>query len=347
MTAARRYPPRSRVHISRAILAASLLAAAVAVGCDAKDRLPDPGPLSPAARAITDGVEDSGHPYVGLLLVDAAAGVAQAICTATVVGRHTLLTAAHCCKPEVNSLFQLDNTTYQVVDAIPHPDWVSYYENDIGLVKVLEALPVSPAAAGTVAPAEGMEVTLVGYGRVANDIKPDGTKRVATNTVDAVFPVERYFTVSGTGNGEGNTCLGDSGGPVLASVDGNEIVVGVISSSEDICGVKSYHAIVSSFLDWLLVHAGGDFYRPPATAIFVPPPEISLDGWTGGAEDAAIIADGDDPRKRVSDGCSVAKAHGAGPGWWTMWLLLVLGLWRCRHRPAPSGKPHPRGRPVG
>ena len=51
-----------------------------------------------------------------------------------------------------------------------------------------------------------MELTLVGFGTTGNEDGKLGIKRIATNQIDDVTSTR--FRFSGTGDGEGGTCVG-------------------------------------------------------------------------------------------------------------------------------------------
>ncbi len=226
------------------------------------------------AQSIIDGVEDPGHPEVGLLLIGAQGGVARTICTATVIGTSTLLTAAHCCSANERNIFQIDGMPHEVKKVIPHSGWQKSnpYQNDIGLVILEDTLTIKPGEAASQPPQAGMPVTLVGYGRTSDQAEDSGKKRKAVNSIAGVASDGKSFNVSGTGNDIGNSCLGDSGGPVFAIQDDREVILGVISAAQEICGTNSFHVSVAKFLDWVISNANGDIYQIDTTK-----PEISIE----------------------------------------------------------------------
>jgi hypothetical protein len=242
-----------------------------------------PGPERAGQRgvAITDGVTDTGHAPVGLILIGASGGKAKSICTGTIVGSKTVLTATHCLEVGENTLFQHDKTLYQVVKMIRRTDWdpsSSKYRKDIGLAVLDKVIPNAPMyTLASVAPTKSGAVTLVGFGTTADGVKDAGTKRKASNTIAAVQ--SDYFTITGTGSGVGNACQGDSGGPVLATVSGKTQILGVISASNAPCGSKSFHVRVDVFRSWLVQQAAGDIGGGGDTE----QPTISIDAPTDGA----------------------------------------------------------------
>jgi secreted trypsin-like serine protease len=264
-------------------------------------------------QPITGGKDDPGHPEVGRILIDAQGGTAKDTCSAVLVGTKTVLTAAHCCKPTVNNLFQLEKKIYQIDKVIPHPSWNpsnSKYKNDIGLVLLKD--PVTSVTAfpayGTVAPAQGKAVKLVGFGRTSETASDSGTRRVAENTVESVGT--GYFTVTGLGN----ICFGDSGGPVYTSSGGKEVVVGIMSADQSpyCAGTKSYHVSVKSFVAWVSSQLSPGDKTPPQVAITAP-----KDGATVATSALLTIAATDNVGvvsvTAEVDGTSAGTPTGTGP----------------------------------
>ena len=54
----------------------------------------------------------------------------------------------------------------------------------------------------------------------------------------AVKPIVDHVLCAGTG--DKNTCRGDSGGPLMCGIDGEPVLVGIVSFSAGLCG-KSIH----------------------------------------------------------------------------------------------------------
>jgi hypothetical protein len=258
---------------------------------------------SSLSSPITDGEEHGGHPAVGKLRGG------RGLCTATLVGAKTVLTAAHCVKLGNEHTFETGSESYvsRAKDAIVvHEDWdpdpTKLSLHDIALVLLETAPAITPRAvnADPGAIVEGLPLTLVGYGKTGTNTPGIGTKRIATNTVDQVESTR--FRFSGTGNGQGGTCLGDSGGPALATINGEEVVVGVTSVGSEECGVYTWEARVDAYVDWLRKHA--------ADLVESPSPE----GGEGG-------------------GCGLASGpRRSSPSFGILWLLGLLGVWTARRR---------------
>jgi hypothetical protein len=218
---------------------------------------------------ITDGQTYSGHPAVGYLKVGSS------LCTATLVGARTVLTAAHCIISGATHTVFLAGVGYPAQSLYPHPAWNEQtLANDIAVVRLQSAPTVTPAAVARKAVNVGLKLTLVGYGTSAETLKDALVKRIAVNSVKEVWPTR--FSIVGTGSGIGNTCHGDSGGPAFALQDGREVQVGVTSAGVVPCGTLGYDTRVDAYLSWLEQSADGDLasssdFEKPQVQITEPP----------------------------------------------------------------------------
>ena len=242
------------------------LCALLSAGCGPQEiqiDLPTPGARQ---AAITDGTPHAGHPSVGFVLAGGSTACSSpalsgAICTATLVGKRTVLLAAHCILPGKQHIFCLaaGGDTYHPDTMTPHPQWnATTLENDIAVIKLKTAPPVTPSMISDRPPSLGQKITLVGFGCTATDVKDAGIKRIATNTISKLEL--KRFAFAGSGNGIGSTCKGDSGGPAFATFGGKEYQAGVTSAGLTPCGTLAYDTRVDAFYSWVKTTAGGDIY---------------------------------------------------------------------------------------
>ena len=229
----------------------SLLLALAVTGCGPEmwDQLDE---INAAGESITDGTTDTGHPSVGWLHIGGTT-----LCTATLVGSKTVLTAAHCIETGQSHVFYVGSGSYTAASTHPHPQFNNVTKaHDIALLKLSTAPSVTPSIISELTPTVGTALTLVGYGITGTGNNDAGTKRTATNTVASVTSTQ--FRFNGTGSGIGNTCHGDSGGPALATMGGREVVAGTTIGGPEPCGPFGVDSRVDYYKTWLKTTSGGD-----------------------------------------------------------------------------------------
>jgi MYXO-CTERM domain-containing protein len=235
--------------------------AAVTVGCDGTTGgivLVDDGERTPY---VVNGQVHQGHPSAGKLTTGSS------LCTATLIGKKTVLTAAHCVSPGSTHTFTTDDGKKYTGSAYRHEKYNDYQINDDVAVVILSSEPaVAPAAINITAPTVGLEISIVGFGKTSEYNEDAGTKRIATNKISQVTSTR--ITIPGSSS-LGNLCNGDSGGPSYATVGGVEVQVGVHSTKSGACGSGGNDMRVDVYADWISQKAGGDVVKPGSVA---PPP---------------------------------------------------------------------------
>lgn len=188
-----------------------------------------------AGSAVVGGRTETRFPAVGYLVRDG-----KPSCTGTLVARDVVLTAAHCAKDVRDLAFGWgaveDGDTVRVRAVASHPryqpprahDGFGVQGYDIALLELDSAPPLEPLAMG-LTPRSGPALAL-GYGTNSYERDDAGVyqatgagreRKSVAGVVSNVNPIEVYARFDGTGQ----TCYGDSGGPLL--VDGK--VVGTLS----------------------------------------------------------------------------------------------------------------------
>jgi hypothetical protein len=162
-----------------------------------------------------------------------------------------------------------------VTDVHPHPDYEGHltevYGSDIALLRIkqpfdnvtpIPALPNEPGFAWAQADV-GSEVTFVGYG--VTETGSSGQRLYVTDPIDIVCltgddscPREATPGTVCSYFGNGLTCSGDSGGPLLIERDGVLYNGGVTSYGDANCRSFGCSTAVSSFADWIADYLGGD-----------------------------------------------------------------------------------------
>jgi len=184
---------------------------------------PGSAPTGTVSAALINAVPDSGDPYVGI----------TSACTATLIGRRTALTAAHCGS---DGTFGADFRVYPCGD--PSCEQVFYgffreypgyggngdWDRDVGIIMLNEdvtsATGIVPRRIGS-SPYEGERIYLVGYGRTDPDIDNFGQKHSGYNVItDLGDESIDYDDTSQTLGAEG-----DSGGPAIVPYTDCEVGV--------------------------------------------------------------------------------------------------------------------------
>ena len=204
--------------------------------------------LSRLDQPIIGGVvDDEEHPEVMLLENDAGF-----ICTGTVIevqgDTAFLLTAAHCVVEEEpdetgafipfeaetfqvipGSDFEESTTAFEVEAVTPDASYDGNFTGDVAVVRFSIGDQPAPAFIPPLFPDEDAlviddELLLVGFGVTETDERNSERRQVEK----PLFDLDETLLVFNQDDARG-ACFGDSGGPVLVEVDGEERVAGVIS----------------------------------------------------------------------------------------------------------------------
>ncbi|MEA2599637.1 MAG: hypothetical protein QOF89_629 [Acidobacteriota bacterium] len=261
---------RSRVLLSFILLLGSLrLGAAEA-----------PRPLD---AKIVNGSLDFLHPTVGLLVTN------DGLCSATLIGCQTVLTAAHCictlpsgvtldgtiCRarsdlldPSRKSFFLQHAGSFAVASVEVNPAFLSEIQGDEAILRLASPVPnIAPTPIDTVAkPAAGTAGEIVGFGTTQGGLRDFGLKRRGAVTIAACSGAAAghvcwdFRSPIGLPGTSSNTCSGDSGGPLFTPEGGRQVVSGVTSFGNANClpNDNSHDADVFRDSAWIQSQAGAD-----------------------------------------------------------------------------------------
>ena len=253
-------------------------------------------------------------------------------CSATLVHPSLLLYAAHCGTSFESATFgetvASPRRRVSLARCEAHPDYEFGNDADVAyclLEERLDDAPIVPLAAGCEVErlVTGLPVTIVGFG-FDGDFTGFGTKRFAPSSVSgvgAMLELESETT---------NTCLGDSGGPVFASLralgvapDDALRLIAVTSAGPTLHCVPDWglYTSVHRFIPWLEPSAGLDLTpcfdedgRWAPSAACVDSPSAS-----------SVCTRAADPGYRYAASCGAPFAEGPPP--------LVPPLTRSAHEP--------------
>ena len=275
---------------SRLVLAVMCAVPALAglrSGTSASDTVAGSPAASPFAPHIVNGMTTSAYPSTGALLVyeDATRSTLAGICSGTLIGCRTFLTAAHCvCSEDADDSGTCDRLgktppafievflqhagRFEAADVVIAPDFLFGERSDLAVVTLARPVTgVAPSAINTVRrPGAGMPGTIVGFGmtsagRGASDdtgIKRAGTVSTGPCAPDINAGAHVCWTFTGVGS---NTCLGDSGGPLFIDFGQGAMVAGVTSggtSGNCLATDVAFDTDVFVNRDWIMAAAGGD-----------------------------------------------------------------------------------------
>ena len=312
----------------------------------------EPGvePVDEVGSPIIGGKADSGDPAVMLLVSYPADESTLDTCTAAVISPTVLITAAHCVDAATHPghIFGVfagpDASAYSTVTKLKpkllavasvhipisyNPD--PPFRADIGVVVLAQPVDVAPLPINraVLKPAlVGAPARIVGYGQVTPG-KYNVKKNQATTVVQSIGPEDTVIV----GDGMRRSCVGDSGGPALVTIDGVETILGVDSYTETSgCIEPANYRRTDVFTTFL------DTYAPPPA----PPSDGGMGGAGGGtgAGGSAAATTSSGGNETSSGGCAVRGGARGDLGASAIALLAAAARWRRRRAPRRARRAH-------
>lgn len=230
---------------------------------------------------IVNGIATGDFPEVGAMLIHASPGDPDivSICSGTLIGCRSFLTAAHCVCPITSdtaaacerqgvadprelTVFLQHYGRVDVQAVFLNPEFSFTEGGDLALLRL--ATPVDtvlPAAPNTVDRLPiGTDATIVGFGNSGgplssqNDygVKRFGAVRTSLCAADVAPATHVCWDYLGTGS---NTCGGDSGGPLFVGDADSTVLAGVTSGGESLTCTepdKGFDTDIFVHLPWLV-----------------------------------------------------------------------------------------------
>jgi hypothetical protein len=217
------------------------------------------------AAAITNGQPDgTGHPNVGVMVVNFGAGP-QRLCSGELITPTQFLTAGHCTAFLADDPSPLLGVTFDptydpnssvvvpatavTVDPLFGKDLGDFH--DLGVITLAHPVSATPVVLPTAGLLDQLsaygglhdqQFTNVGYGATGwafggGPPQPigffDAVRRVSTSPFMALEPNVLRLSGNESATGEGGVCYGDSGSATYLDVNGTEVAVAIVSIGND------------------------------------------------------------------------------------------------------------------
>ncbi len=259
---------------SRAIVVA-IFSMVVPVTTHAATAMASADKLARLQPRIVNGILDHGHYTTGMLASSPNIANAALVCSGTLIGCNTFLTAAHCVEADTNpasyGVFLQHAGFFGVRSITVHPSY-AFPVADVAVLKLSSNVTgIAPTKINTTAkPGFGSVGEIVGFGRTSTGGDESGLKYRGNVSIGSCSGAGVSDTTSvcwtfadpiGSPGTDSNTCNGDSGGPLFVDFGSGPVVAGITSGGEAIDCLPtdvSYDANVHHYRAWIQQEGGSD-----------------------------------------------------------------------------------------
>lgn len=230
---------------------------------------------------------DGAWPFAAQVFIED--GNRTGFCGGSVVDENWVLTAGHCVTddndvlhpPEAFSVVTgtrflngSNGTETEVTEVQLHPgyyvDSFNAPHNDIALLRLGAPVEVDTVGVVESSPPPGSSSTIIGWGRTSSApnsslsqvLRQANVPVVSNDECNAEYGgiITDDIMCAGFLDGTADSCVGDSGGPLLVMRGGQYRVAGIVSFGQECGSTYGGYTRVSEFFDWLIqfLEEGGD-----------------------------------------------------------------------------------------